>query len=200
MIKIGLKVKENDELKLKIIPDNIVALKTDYKYYANNSTIVDDFKDHISNNIIHVTQEDRDRWDNGNVTLYDDFGYNTDGSMDQATETDKITDRPYVVIGTDFPEDSGFNETVILFDTDDKTSDTGATVDSAIVGQAIVGGGSGGDVIPGFNITYNTLTNKPSINNVILVGNKSFEDLGLYPLTQFQMEKVIQELEGGGGN
>ena len=119
MIRIGLKVKENDELKLKIIPDNIVALKTDYKYSANNSTIVDDFNDHISNNTIHVTQEDRDRWDNGNVILYDDFGENTDGSINQAVETEKITARPIVIIGQGFPIDSGFNETILLFDTND---------------------------------------------------------------------------------
>ena len=140
MIKIGLKVKENDELKLKLIPDDVVALKTDFKYSASNSTIVEDFKEHIANNIIHVTQEDRDRWDNGigtDTALYDDFGYNTDGSMDQATETDKITNRPFVVIGTDFPEDRGFNEAVILFAIDEGINNS-SIVGTAIVGQSII--------------------------------------------------------------
>ena len=140
MIKIGLKVKENDELKLKLIPDDVVALKTDFKYSASKSTIVEDFKEHIANNVIHVTQEDRDRWDNGigtDTALYDDFGYNTDGSMDQATETDKITNRPFVVIGTDFPEDRGFNEAVILFAIDERI-DNSSIVGTAIVGQSII--------------------------------------------------------------
>lgn len=39
---------------------------------------------------------------------------------------------------------------------------------------------------------YNLLDNKPSIENVILIGNKNFEDLGLMSLSNMELEKLLQ--------
>ena len=44
-------------------------------------------------------------------------------------------------------------------------------------------GGAGTD-------NYNSLTNKPQINNVTLKGNKSFEDLGLIPYNKNDIQSL----------
>lgn len=49
---------------------------------------------------------------------------------------------------------------------------------------------------------YNQLSNKPSINGVELVGNKSFEDLGENTITNAELQSIINEqynLIFGGG-
>lgn len=38
---------------------------------------------------------------------------------------------------------------------------------------------------------YNVLRNKPSIENVVLVGNKTFPDLGLNNLTNMEIEHLL---------
>lgn len=38
---------------------------------------------------------------------------------------------------------------------------------------------------------YQKLTNKPSINGVELIGNKTFEDLGLSPLSNEEIENIL---------
>lgn len=38
---------------------------------------------------------------------------------------------------------------------------------------------------------YNKLENKPSINGVELQGDKSFEDLGRYNVTNFRLKEII---------
>lgn len=38
---------------------------------------------------------------------------------------------------------------------------------------------------------YNALTNKPSIESVVLVGNKTFKQLGLEPITPQEIDKII---------
>lgn len=38
---------------------------------------------------------------------------------------------------------------------------------------------------------YNKLQNKPSIENVELIGNKDFEDLGLTALTNMEIEELL---------
>lgn len=38
---------------------------------------------------------------------------------------------------------------------------------------------------------YNDLDNKPSINEVVLVSNKSFEDLGLVDMTNMEIENLL---------
>lgn len=38
---------------------------------------------------------------------------------------------------------------------------------------------------------YEKLTNKPSINEVVLSGDKTFEDLGLTPLTNIEIMQII---------
>ncbi len=39
---------------------------------------------------------------------------------------------------------------------------------------------------------YNKLKNKPQINNIELQENKSFEELGLVPLTNSELEKIFK--------
>lgn len=38
---------------------------------------------------------------------------------------------------------------------------------------------------------YNELTNKPSIESVILTGNKTFEDLGLENISNIELEEIL---------
>lgn len=42
------------------------------------------------------------------------------------------------------------------------------------------------------DINYNNLRNKPSINAVELIGDKSFDDLGLSPITAVGIETILQ--------
>lgn len=49
---------------------------------------------------------------------------------------------------------------------------------------------------------YNALANKPAINGVELVGNKSFEDLGELTITNVELQSIINDqynLVFGGG-
>lgn len=39
---------------------------------------------------------------------------------------------------------------------------------------------------------YNNLNNKPSINEVNLIGNKSLEDLGLNVITNIELEELLK--------
>lgn len=50
------------------------------------------------------------------------------------------------------------------------------------------GGGGGGTT------NYNSLTNLPQINGVTLKGDKSFDDLGMQPLTNEQMNALLTTL------
>lgn len=50
------------------------------------------------------------------------------------------------------------------------------------------GGGGGGTT------NYNLLTNLPQINGVTLKGDKSFDDLGMQPLTNEQMNALLTTL------
>lgn len=49
------------------------------------------------------------------------------------------------------------------------------------------GGGGGG------SNDYNQAVNKPQINNQTLVGNKTFQDLGLKPLTNTEIMEIINK-------
>ena len=49
------------------------------------------------------------------------------------------------------------------------------------------------NLIPG-PISYNTLTNQPQINSVTLSGNKSFADLGLYQITNNEIDTIINSI------
>lgn len=46
---------------------------------------------------------------------------------------------------------------------------------------------------------YNALTNKPSINDVVLIGNKTFEDLGDMPLTNLEIKEMFDRIFGKEG-
>lgn len=59
-----------------------------------------------------------------------------------------------------------------------------------IVLQISRGGGGGG------TMNYNALTNKPKINGVELVGNKSFEELGVETLTNQQIFDIYNRVFG----
>lgn len=43
---------------------------------------------------------------------------------------------------------------------------------------------------------YNDLINKPSINSVELVGDKTFEDLGDSPLTNVEIQEIFNRVFG----
>ena len=55
--------------------------------------------------------------------------------------------------------------------------------------EAIEAGGGGGGTT-----NYNLLTNLPQINGVTLKGDKSFDDLGMQPLTNEQMNELLAAL------
>lgn len=46
---------------------------------------------------------------------------------------------------------------------------------------------------------YEKLKNKPSINKVVLSGDKSFEDLGLSPLSNLEIMGIINRASNEGG-
>jgi len=56
--------------------------------------------------------------------------------------------------------------------------------------EAIEAGGGGG----GGTTNYNLLNNLPQINGVTLKGDKSFDDLGMQPLTNEQMNALLSAL------
>lgn len=41
---------------------------------------------------------------------------------------------------------------------------------------------------------YNMLNNKPSIEGIELIGNKTFAELGLIPMTSLQIDFIINNL------
>jgi len=47
------------------------------------------------------------------------------------------------------------------------------------------------------NLNYNNLTNKPSIENIELVGNRTFKDLGLAGLDELDINSALTEAEKG---
>jgi len=51
---------------------------------------------------------------------------------------------------------------------------------------------------------YNKLDNKPSINNVILEGNRTFEDLGRYDISNSRIKQIVDDafdlIMNNGGN
>ena len=48
-----------------------------------------------------------------------------------------------------------------------------------------------------WNMDYNSLINKPSINEVELKHNKSFEDLGAHVMTNFEIKEIFDRVFGG---
>lgn len=63
----------------------------------------------------------------------------------------------------------------------------------AILNKKIKEGGGGGS---GGATNYNSLTNKPSINEVTLTGNISFQQLGIAEISNSEIEAIIQEIGG----
>lgn len=76
-----------------------------------------------------------------------------------------------MVIGSAFPEASEIPDTVLLFDTDE-------------VGDEDI-------TIPPLSTDYATLNNKPSVEGVTLVGNKTFPQLGLESITNTELENLL---------
>lgn len=64
----------------------------------------------------------------------------------------------------------------------------GLEVQEVMEGQ----GGSGSN-------NYEKLKNKPSINKVVLSGDKSFEDLGISPLSNLEIMGIIDRASNDGG-
>lgn len=48
--------------------------------------------------------------------------------------------------------------------------------------------------------SYPPLTNKPSINDVILIGNKTFEELGVQTMTNAEIKEVFDKVFSKGGD
>ena len=55
-----------------------------------------------------------------------------------------------------------------------------------------------GNVIQVHTDDYNDLLNKPSINEVELVGNKTFEELGDHLLTNIEIKRIFDRVFKGG--
>lgn len=51
-----------------------------------------------------------------------------------------------------------------------------------------------------WNMDYNSLLNKPSINDVELKNDKSFEDLGAHTMTNMEIKAVFDRVFGGNNN
>ena len=71
--------------------------------------------------------------------------------------------------------------------------------DGSLEGSLSFGGGLGGSMDVGgvtvvCNDDYEALRNKPSINSVELVGDKSFEDLGDSPLTNLEIQEIFDSV------
>lgn len=47
---------------------------------------------------------------------------------------------------------------------------------------------------------YEMLSNKPSINEITLIGNKSFEDLGVNTMTNLEIKELFDRVFNKGGN
>ena len=82
-----------------------------------------------------------------------------------------------------------------IFDGDDKViEDFTGQLSSVELDTCLVpfsgGSGSGGTLS-----NYNTLTNKPKINSIELIDDKSFEDLGLKGLEEAEILSAIEEAE-----
>lgn len=63
----------------------------------------------------------------------------------------------------------------------------------AILNKRIAEGGGGGGTGGG---SYNSLTNKPSINGVTLTGQLSLEQLGIEEISNLQIEEIINSIGG----
>lgn len=63
------------------------------------------------------------------------------------------------------------------------------------VDEVYEGGGGG---TPSQTNDYEKLKNKPSINEVELSGDKSFEELGISPLSNLEIMQIINKSEGNG--
>ena len=55
-----------------------------------------------------------------------------------------------------------------------------------------------GNVIQVHTDDYNDLLNKPSINEVELIGNKTFEELGDHLLTNIEIKRIFDRVFKGG--
>jgi hypothetical protein len=77
----------------------------------------------------------------------------------------------------------------------DNGSDFDISLSDDVLSLSLEGGGSSG------TDNYNDLRNKPSINNVVLVGNKTLQDLGiseiLYNTTEYWNSQVGVQSEAG---
>lgn len=56
----------------------------------------------------------------------------------------------------------------------------------------------GGGTSPPADADYENLKNKPSINEVELIGDKSFNELGLSPLSNLEIINIINKAMGKG--
>lgn len=63
----------------------------------------------------------------------------------------------------------------------------------AILNKRIAEGGGGSGTGGG---SYNSLTNKPSINGVTLTGQLSLEQLGIEEISNLQIEEIINSIGG----
>ena len=71
---------------------------------------------------------------------------------------------------------------------------------SSINGGVTKNGGVNAGIERAKNIgtrNYEELDNKPSINDILLVGDISFEDLGLLPITTEMIDEIFDDESGG---
>lgn len=75
----------------------------------------------------------------------------------------------------------------------DGTLSSTEKMSGTLSGSSELAGGLSGDIV---HKSYNELIDKPSINSVVLEGDKSFEELGLAGLTDQEIDEIISENGG----
>jgi hypothetical protein len=69
--------------------------------------------------------------------------------------------------------------------------ETTVSNNALVVETTILGAGLQGPPGPMGTTNYNLLENRPSIQSIELIGNRTFEDLGLSPMTPNEIENLI---------
>lgn len=78
-----------------------------------------------------------------------------------------------------------------------KISDAGLKIETTISNKALVvetsilGVGPRGPRGPMGTTNYNLLENRPSIQSIELIGNRTFEELGIIPISQEEIVNIL---------
>ena len=108
----AIKVKLDDNTYSELIPVSALAENVIY----NNDYNIKDSLGTVDIEEDGNLQEQIKNINNQKANIYTGLGTHTDGAISQNSSTGLFTNRPILVIGDSFPVDSGFGESVLLFD------------------------------------------------------------------------------------